>query len=95
MQPTGEARGRAGNQFREDEMSAGDAAPNLYLTVRPRLARNDSNVRPIRSSRPGGPAAKRQPSPQGLGINSAKMMSAPGAAPNLYLIVCPRLIWND
>ena len=22
-------------------------------------------------------------------------MSAEGAAPNLYLIVCPRLIWND
>ena len=44
----GEARGRAGESIREDEMSAGGAAPNLYLTVRPRLARNDSNVRPIR-----------------------------------------------
>jgi len=31
--------------------------------VCPRLPRNNSNVRPIRSSRPGGPAAKRQPSP--------------------------------
>jgi hypothetical protein len=52
----GEARGRAGESIREDEMSAGGAALNLYLTVRPRLARNDSNVRPIRCSRPGGPA---------------------------------------
>jgi hypothetical protein len=29
----GEARGRAGESMREDEMSAGGAAPNLYLTV--------------------------------------------------------------
>ena len=37
----GEARGRAGNQFREDEMSAGGAAPNLYSIVCPRLIWND------------------------------------------------------
>jgi hypothetical protein len=34
-------------------------------------------------ARPGGPAAKRQPSPEGLGINSEDDLSAVGAALNL------------
>jgi hypothetical protein len=32
-------------------------------------------------SRPGGPFAKRQPSPEGLGINPEDVSSAVGAAP--------------
>jgi hypothetical protein len=34
-------------------------------------------------ARPGGPAAKREPSPEGLGINSEEDLSAVGAALNL------------
>ena len=33
--------------------------------------------------RPGGPAAKREPSPEGLGLNSEYDVSAVGAALNL------------
>jgi hypothetical protein len=35
-------------------------------------------------ARPGGPAAKRQPSPEGLGINPQDDMSAVGAALNPF-----------
>ena len=34
-------------------------------------------------ARPGGPAAKREPSPEGLGLNSEYDLSAVGAAINL------------
>ena len=34
-------------------------------------------------ARPGGPIAKREPSPEGLGINPEDDLSAVGAAPNL------------
>jgi hypothetical protein len=36
-------------------------------------------------ARPGGPAAKREPSPEGLGISSEDDLSAVGAALNLAL----------
>ncbi len=87
--------GRAGESIREDEMSAGGAAPNLYLTVRPRLARNDSNVRPNRSSAGrAGRQTSAQPGRAGESIREDEM-SAGGAAPNLYLTVRPRLARND
>jgi hypothetical protein len=35
------------------------------------------------TQRPGGPTAKRQPSPEGLGINPESDLSAVGAALNL------------
>ena len=34
-------------------------------------------------ARPGGPAAKREPSPEGLGLNAEYDLSAVGAALNL------------
>jgi hypothetical protein len=37
-------------------------------------------------ARPGGPAAKRKPSPEGLGINSQDDLSAGGAALNLPVL---------
>jgi hypothetical protein len=37
-------------------------------------------------ARPGGPAAKHQPSPEGLGINPEDDVSAVGAALNLALL---------
>jgi len=43
---------------------------------------NDTQKLP-RMQRPGGPAAKLQPSPEGLGINPEDDLSAVGAALNL------------
>ena len=37
-------------------------------------------------TRPGGPIARRQPSPEGLGINPQEDLSAVGAALNLGLL---------
>jgi hypothetical protein len=39
-------------------------------------------------ARPGGPAAKREPSPEGLGINPENDLSAVGAAPDRTRISC-------
>ena len=37
----------------------------------------------VKAARPGGPPAKRQPSPEGLGTNPQDDLSAVGATPNL------------
>ena len=42
------------------------------------------------NARPGGPAAKRQPSPEGLGINPEDDLSAVGAALNQGPLKTPK-----
>jgi hypothetical protein len=44
------------------------------------LSRKECHVRPNSASRPGGPAAKREPSPEGLGYGGRMIPSAVGAA---------------
>jgi hypothetical protein len=49
------------------------------------LSRKEWHVRPNSASRPGGPAAKREPSPEGLGYGGRMLLSAVGAALSPYL----------
>src|ERR1700733_1539630 len=76
----------------EDDLSAGGAALNLsregIMTAELSHDLRGGSVwelenRPRIGPRPGGPAAKLQPSPEGLGINPEDDLSAGGAALNL------------
>jgi hypothetical protein len=55
---------------------------SLALTHTPKHRVTDTNISGWQSeTRPGGPHAKLQPSPEGLGINPEHDLSAVGAAP--------------